>query len=115
MKPARVSEKAEQAAIVKLLETLGAKVYVLGRPSPNDGRTHRGTGQTPGVPDLLAFLGGWQLVAIEVKAKGGRLSPAQVEFQTLARQSGVNHIAGGLDAVIAWLTDRGYLKGTKTA
>lgn len=61
----RQLEKTEQAGGVKLLSTIGAKVYVLGtrrsrgRPCPKCGtfvEEHQGTRQTPGVGDVLAFL-----------------------------------------------------------
>ena len=120
----RVSEKAEQQHIVQLLLSIGAAVYVLGHPSPNDGRRHRGTGQTPGVPDLLAFLP-WRApldglgieslerqVWIEVKAAGGKLRPEQETFRERCEKSGVAHVIGGLDAVIAWLAERGYVKAS---
>lgn len=116
----RVSEKAEQAAIVELLETLGAKVYVLGTVRKHG--DHPGTMQTPGLPDLLIYLRRvhrpeaaiWaQLLTVEVKARGGRLRPAQREYADLAEGAAVAHIVGGLDAVIEWLTDRGYLKAAK--
>ena len=108
----RVPEKQVQSAIVKLLRSLGAKVYVLGHPSPNDGRTFRGTAQTPGLPDLLVYLGkGLDELTVEVKARGGKLRPAQVEFEYLRRNAGQDHLVGGVDEVVAWLTAHGYLKG----
>jgi hypothetical protein len=110
----RVSEKTEQSHIVQLLRSIGGKVYVLGHPSPNDGRRSRGTGQTPGIPDVLAFLHARadepELLFVEVKASGGRLQPEQAEFEDLATRAHVAHIVGGLDAVIAWLTEREYVK-----
>lgn len=110
----RVSEKVEQAHIVQLLRSIGARVYVIGHPSPADGRAFRGTGQTPGIPDLLAFLHASarepELLFVEAKARGGRLRPEQAEFQDLARRAHVSHVVGGLDAVIAWLVERHYVK-----
>ena len=111
----RVSEKVEQQHIVTLLRSIGATVYVLGHPSPRDGRTHRGTGQTPGVPDLWAFLPAHaaqpaRAIWIEVKATGGRLRPEQVEFRERCLTSGVSHLVGGLDTVIAFLVEHRWLK-----
>lgn len=110
----RVLEKVEQAQIITFLRTLGGEVYVLG--------THRrrgdfqGTMQTPGLPDLEAFLpsigdkpGAWLFLKVECKARGGKLRPAQVEYQQLAQLSGLVHIVGGLDAVIAWALEAGYI------
>jgi hypothetical protein len=127
MKTPRVSEKAEQAHGVQLLRGLGGKVYVIGHPSPNDGRRHRGTGQTPGLADVLAFLpprtrfvdtvaGSVELEARtvlvfwEAKASGGRLRPEQVEFRALCQDAAVEHVVGDLDALIAWLVSRHYVK-----
>lgn len=113
-KTGRVSEKVEQQHIVQLLRSIGAAVYVLGHPSPNDGRTHRGTGQTPGVPDLMAFMPEYgPLLFIEVKAKGGRLRPEQAAFRDyVVAHVGecAAHIVGGLDDVIEWLILHGWLK-----
>lgn len=113
---ARISEKVVQAQIVTCLHTAGARVYVLGHPAPNDGRRHRGTGQTPGLPDLLAFVPvgedetrNWTLLWIEVKAKGGRLRPEQMLFRAQCHDAGVEHLVGDLDVVIAWLMRVGLL------
>lgn len=120
-KAPRVPEKVEQAHIVALLRSLGAAVYVLGHPSPSDGRKFRGTGQTAGLPDLYAFLpkrvagDSVYSVWVEVKAAGGRLRPEQRTFRDLCINSGHAHIVGGLDAVIAWLAGAGYLRADQVA
>lgn len=112
----RVTEKAEQAAIVQLLRSIGAAVYVLGHPSPSDGRTHRGTGQTAGIPDLFAILplrAGMpapRAVWIEVKAKGGQMSPAQQQFQDLCFGASMPHVVGGVDAVVGYLQACGWVR-----
>jgi hypothetical protein len=112
----RVPEKVEQAHIVQLLRSIGAKVYVIGHPSPNDGRRHRGTGQTAGLPDLLVFLqsnalpGRWVVLFVECKALGGRIRPEQAVFQGFCANAAVEHIVGTFDAVIAWLVAHHYVK-----
>jgi hypothetical protein len=110
--PARVPEKAEQAHIVQLLRWVGGQVYVMGtRRRRGD---HPGTMQTPGIPDLMAFLppraGSTRRVFlfIECKARGGRMSPEQREFRELAIGAELAHLVGGLDTVIAWLAEQGY-------
>jgi len=113
-RPPRVPEKVEQQHIVTLLRSLGARVYVLGHASPKDGRTHRGTGQTPGIADLEAFISKRgeltrTLLKIEVKAAGGRLSPEQRDYQHECQAANVAHIVGGYDAVVAWLLEHGFL------
>ena len=47
-------EKDIQADIVKLLETVGAAVYRIGTTRKKG--DHQGTMQTPGIPDLCAFV-----------------------------------------------------------
>lgn len=111
--PPRVPEKAEQAHIVQLLLSIGAAVYVLGTRRPRG--DHQGTCQTPGVPDLLAFLPTraerpTRQLWVECKAKGGRLRPEQLDFRTLCECAGVAHVVGDLDAVIAWLCEHAYVK-----
>ena len=109
----RVPEKAEQAHIVQLLFSINAAVWVLGTRRPRG--DYGGTCQTPGVPDLVAFLPSTRdratrQVWIECKAAGGRLRSEQQQFKTLCETAGVPHIVGGLDAVIAWLCAEGYVK-----
>ena len=47
-------EKHVQSDIVKLLETVGAAVYKIGTTRKKG--DHQGTMQTPGIPDLCAFV-----------------------------------------------------------
>ncbi len=118
----QVSEKVVQSQIVQALRTVGAAVYVLGRP-PRKDTARMGTGQTAGIPDLYVLLpdspvgglpGRMQRCAhglwIEVKAAGGRLRPQQAEFATLCGGAGIPHLVGGLDVVLAYLQQHGYLK-----
>lgn len=114
-------ERAEQAAIVKLLRTLGAAVYVIGTVRRRND-SHHGTMQTPGIPDLYAFLPSPPVVNchgapfppvavwIEVKAATGRLSPEQRAFRDHCDQRDAAHIVGGIDHVQNWLVDHGWLR-----
>ena len=110
--PRQQPEKKEQATICEVLERVGAKVYVLGTKRPAG--DFQGTRQTPGIPDLLAFLpvnfGPSVQLWIEVKARRGRMRPAQVEFLRQCQDADQPHVAGGIDAVIAYLTNGGWLK-----
>lgn len=116
VKPARVPERVIQAQVVSLLRSIGARVYVLGTVRPK-GDTP-GTRQSKGIPDLYAFLpplpytdpNSWKPVWIEVKAKGGRLRPEQAEFRDTCVKANHRHIVGGLDDVVAYLQQRGWLK-----
>jgi hypothetical protein len=121
-KAPRVPEKVVQQQIVRELRTVGAAVYVLGRP-PRKDTARMGTGQTPGIPDLYVLLPASPSLSVfdvpvkpahglwvEVKAKGGRLRPQQAEFATLCGGAGVPHLVGGLDVVLAYLQEHGYIK-----
>jgi hypothetical protein len=123
-------EKAEQRAIVQLLEALGAKVYVLGtRRRKGD---HQGTMQTPGIPDLYfvlpsryktkngklhsasdapddSYATGPTHVWVEVKRKGGRRSLAQQEFRNWHIFQQPYYICGTCDDVQNWLVHHRWL------
>lgn len=116
-------ERHEQKAIVGLLTSLGAKVYVLGTTRKKG--DFQGTMMSPGLPDLLVFLpypkhyAEWPgteplrartLLVIECKAKKGRLRPEQAEFQEMCHKADVHHVVGGLDVVIAFLIAFGFIK-----
>jgi VRR-NUC domain len=60
-------------------------------------------GLVAGVPDLLLVYGG-RLYALELKAKGGRLSPTQAETHDRMRQAGaVVAVATGIDEALGYL------------
>jgi hypothetical protein len=106
---------------VQLIESVGGTVYVVGTRRPRGSRCrkcgefvteHQGTCQTAGIPDLLAFLPPRpqaEFVFIEAKAVDGRLSTPQREFRDLCLGARLAHVVGGLDAVIAFLLERGRL------
>ena len=113
----RVSEKVVQRRICELLALVHAKVYTIGRPPRRDA-VHKGTGQTPGIPDLLVFLpkrgsglfgGHPHQLWIEVKAVRGRLSEEQKAFRDWCALAGIPHLVGDLDTVRAYLQAHGYL------
>lgn len=110
-------EKHEQADGVRLLQSLGARVYVSGTHRRSG--DYQGTMQTPGIPDVEAFLPPprWrpaglarQVLKWECKRPGGKLSPAQRDYADLCQQAAVAHVAGDLNALIAWLVGAGYLR-----
>lgn len=129
-------EKVIQADGVSLLKSIGGAVYVSGtrrghvrcRKCGSMTPEHYGTRQTPGIPDVLAFLPakrgyrdeqdlptfvGPLLLFWEAKAPGGRLSPEQKAFQLHCQTAGIPHVVGDLDALIAWLCERGYCSVTQ--
>ena len=107
-----VREKVVQAHIRALLMAVGGKVYTIGRPPRRDA-AYKGTGQTPGIPDLLVHLPARVSDAhqlwVEVKAKGGKLSGEQASFRDFCGMAGIAHVVGGLDEVIGYLAERGYV------
>lgn len=108
-------EKAEQADGIRLLQFIGAAVYVLGtRRRRGD---YQGTMQTPGIPDVHCFLPPRHGVATtpmlqwEVKrSKGGRTSPAQLAYEQCCRSAGIHYVRGDVAALTAWLVDHGYVR-----
>jgi hypothetical protein len=114
VKAPRVPERVVQAQIRTALLAIGAKVYTIGRPPRRDA-VFKGTGQTAGIPDLFTFLPmrdgvGPRALWIEVKSTGGRLRPEQAEFRDLCHGAGGAHIVGGLDDVLAYLQQWGYVR-----
>lgn len=123
-------ERDEQKAIITLLVRAGCHysakddtdIYVLGtkRPRHLAKEAHR-TYQTPGIPDLFAFLPAAMFpipdrpaprcVWIEVKAVDGRPSEAQERFERQCGYRKLAHVMGTADAVLAFLVHFGFLKG----
>lgn len=113
---ARLPEKLVQWQVVNLLRSIGAAVYILGTRRPSG--DFQGTRQTPGIGDVYCILppprvtpGPGCALWVEVKADGGRLSPEQREFQALCAGANIPHVVGGVDQVIAFLIQGGWLKG----
>ena len=119
-------EKSEQAQILTLVHALGGIAYVLGTRRAQycglcGGRNQdQGTRQTPGIADLFVMLpptnttypdpaGLWEPIWIEVKGRGGSLSPDQVLFRARCAAAGLVHLVGGVDEVITYLEGRGWL------
>jgi hypothetical protein len=114
VKAPRVPERVVQRQIVQALRAVGAKVYIIGTVHAGEpGRMT--TRMTPGIPDLFTFLPmrdgvGPRALWIEVKSTGGRLRPEQAEFRDLCHGAGGAHIVGGLDDVLAYLQQWGYVR-----
>jgi hypothetical protein len=109
-RPPALLEKHVQRQIVDYLRLIGAEVYVLGTVRRKG--DHPGTMQTPGIPDLWAFIpakggnvgcGLW----IEVKRPGGRRSPQQDHFRGMCKFKRQPYVCGTLDDVLAWMRDAG--------
>jgi len=125
----RIPEKVEQANGVALLRSLGGRAWVLGtRRRRGD---HQGTMQTPGIPDVWAFLppprykspldgkmpaspkgcGLWW----EAKAEDGRRSPMQELFANCCADCDVAYVVGTLDDLFKFLIDGGWLLADNVA
>lgn len=118
MRQPRVPEKAEQSAIVQLLESLGAKVHVIGTKRRKG--DYQGTMMSAGLPDLYVALPfrsaprHYRALWIEVKAAQGRASDAQRAFGVVAEATiGATYIRGTCDDVQRWLVDHGWLQETQ--
>jgi hypothetical protein len=72
----------------------------------------KGLGVKAGVPDIIAIRHG-RAFALELKAPGGRLTPAQLDAHEGLRAAGaVVAVAYGLDEAVAQLEDWQLLRGT---
>ena len=114
------SERVEQAHIIQVARTLGARVYVLGTVRRRG--DYPGTMQTAGLPDLWMVLPlvwrGARWVSVvggglwwEVKRQGGRRTPAQMQFADECDMAGVAYGWGDCDAFIRWCREHGLLRG----
>jgi hypothetical protein len=71
----------------------------------------KGQGVVAGVPDVIAVRDG-QVFALELKAEGGRLSPAQIEcHDRLVAAGAMCTTAFGLNHALSILETWGFLKG----
>ncbi len=90
--------------------------------SPNGGNRHaavggmlKAMGTKPGVPDLM-FIREGRVLFLELKRRGGALSPAQKEcHRHLAAAGAIVLVAYGLDQALATLLNAGILKPTADA
>jgi hypothetical protein len=93
------------------LNVFGFHVPNGGYRSPVEAKVLAGLGVVAGIPDLLIIKDG-HVHCLELKAPGGRLSPAQVLAHTRLRLAGASvATAAGLDAAIAQLESWGLLRG----
>lgn len=119
----RTPEKTVQAQVVHLIRSVGGSVYVIGTKRP--AKDFQGTCQTPGLPDIYAFLpkprlqavpdGQARCVWVEVKAEGGKLRTEQEKFRDWCHLAGVSHVVGGVTEVTSFLVMGGWLKRENVA
>jgi hypothetical protein len=123
-----LDEKSEQANIQNFVQQIGGYVATIGTRrarncvtcgSPADMSTR----QTEGLPDLVVFLppaphlrsaagqrAPWVCVWIEVKGRGGTLTPEQVVFREFCTLAHETHIVGGFDAFLEFARAGGWVK-----
>ena len=95
-------EREIRAEGVKLLRALGCRVEVFSE--------NRATRNTPGVPDVYAFLPqGRGTFWWEAKATGGTISDGQVEFERRCLMCGQPYVRGGLAELRHFLAGLGIL------
>jgi hypothetical protein len=117
----RRPEQAIQKAICQHLTMRGHRdLYWWHHPgggvrSPIEAAIFRSIGAKPGLPDIFLLHRG-HLFGLELKAKGGRLSPTQATAHVLLRQAGATvEVATGLDEALAILERWGLLRGSVAA
>jgi VRR-NUC domain len=112
---AAVSEEEIQRAVFAHLAARGCGFAFHpangGWRSPIEAAILKGQGVKPGVPDIIVVKDG-MTYALELKADGGRLSPAQTEALEAMRAAGAEvGVAFGLDEALRWLERHKILRG----
>jgi hypothetical protein len=113
----RLTENQIQRAVFAHIRQRGA-ANVFGFHPRNGSQDQRrlaginsGLGVISGVPDVIVIKASIPFV-LELKSATGKLSPEQArvlgEMRAAGCETGVAH---GLDAAIAWLEERGILRG----
>lgn len=96
------SEKAVQLRTARVYSAIGAFVVWTSQ--------YRASRVTPGLPDLIVLLPfGKGVLFHEVKAPGGRQSPAQKIFQQRCEMGGVRYVLGGADDAWHVLEETGVI------
>lgn len=106
----RTNERHEAAALVEVLQALRGNPAVAWVERQNTGAAKVGGRFIRfgwrGCSDLIGMLKDGRLLAVEVKAPGGRLRPEQAEFLSLVRRfGGVAFVARNAAEVIASLSE----------
>jgi Fe2+ transport system protein FeoA len=100
-------EQAHQVAVVKWLRQRGVlhlHVANEGNVPPQYRAKLIAMGLLPGASDLLVFLPGGKLAALEMKAPGGTATQAQRQFiDRVIQWGGVGTVAKGKEEAIKWL------------
>jgi hypothetical protein len=110
-------EQAIQHAVLDHLRWRGAPDLFAfhvpngGYRSPVEAMVFKGLGVTPGVPDIIIVHAG-KCFGLELKSEHGRVTPAQADcHERMERAGAIVGVAHGIDEAIAWLEERGLLRG----
>lgn len=82
-----------QVNIIRMLRCAGFFCFAIpngGARNVITGAKLKAEGVVAGAPDLCIVLSDGQIVFVELKAKAGRLSPAQVDFHARILKAGVS-------------------------
>jgi hypothetical protein len=111
-------EQAIQRAVLEHLRRRGVPdIFVFhpangGARSPIEAAIFRSLGVVAGTPDLIIIRGG-VTHALELKAAGGKLTPAQIDCHEAMRRAGATvAVAHGVDQAIDFLEQHNLLKRT---
>jgi hypothetical protein len=117
MKRRQRPEQAIQRAVFEHLRARAAPGVFAFHPAnggfrkPVEAAIMKGLGVVPGVPDVIAIRDGRTYV-LEIKAEGGKLSPAQEDALIKLREAGALAChAHGLDQALRILEGWGVLQG----
>jgi hypothetical protein len=115
--PPLLTETQIQRAVFQHLRQRGAdNVFAFHVPNggyrrPTEAAIFKGLGQVNGVPDVIIIHRGI-CYALELKTCSGKLSREQTDTLIEMRRCGCDTgYAHGLDAALAWLEERGILRG----
>jgi VRR-NUC domain len=110
-------EQQLQRAVFQHLRARGAPNVFAFHPAnggfrtPAEAAIFKGLGVVPGVPDVIIIRDG-KTYALELKAEGGRVTPAQEKAIDDLRRAGADAgIAVGIDDALEWLEERQLLIG----
>jgi hypothetical protein len=116
---ASISEASLQTAIVarwRLLGTPGSLIAHIPNGGSRDaitGARLKSQGVLAGMPDLVCSSPSGGVFWIELKRRGGRPTPVQLDVHARLRSAGgCVYVLDDLDAAIALLTARGVLRPT---
>lgn len=103
------TEAKIQAAIVKALHDAGVFCHSVPNEAAGSNAIRQGQmitmGLRPGVADLVVWLPGGRITYVEVKAPGGKQSPAQIRFEARCKEAGIPYgVVRSVDETFSFLS-----------